>query len=168
MDESTASSPPVALALAEMDVPHRVFRHQGPVTSLAQAARERGQLPAQVLRSILFRVGEDAYMMALVAGPDQISWRALRNHLGRSRLTMATPDEVLAVTGYAVGAVGPFGLRQPVPIVVDRSVLAQQEVSLGSGLRGVAVILSTKNLMDALGEVDIIDLRSDVAGQVGD
>ena len=158
-------SPPVSLALEKMGIPHQMFRHDGPVNSLEQAADERDQTPQQVIRSILFRTGQDAYRMVLVAGPEQISWRNLRKHLGQSRLTMAKPDEVLTVTGYAVGTVGPFGLTQPLPILIDRSVLAQDEVSLGSGVRGVAVIMCTTDLMQALrdsfNEVDVVDLRSE-------
>jgi Cys-tRNA(Pro)/Cys-tRNA(Cys) deacylase len=101
--------PPVSLALELLNIPHRVFVHPGPVDSLEQAARERGQRPEQVVRSILFRTAEDEYLMALVAGPAQISWKALRAFLGQSRLTMANEQEVLAVTGYPIGAVSPFG-----------------------------------------------------------
>lgn len=157
-------SPPVALALEAMGVPHKVFRHNGPVNSLEQAANERDQTPEQVIRSILFRTGQNVYRMVLVAGPGQISWRDLRKLLGQSRLTMAKPEEVLTVTGYAVGTVGPFGLATTLPILVDRSVLAQEEVSLGSGVRGVAVILRTDDLMQALrnslGSVEVVELRS--------
>jgi prolyl-tRNA editing enzyme YbaK/EbsC (Cys-tRNA(Pro) deacylase) len=74
----------------------------------------------------------------------------LRKHLGQSRLTLATPEEVLAVTGYQLGAVSPFGLPQPLPILVDESVFAQEEISLGSGVRGTAVILKTVDLLRAL------------------
>lgn len=74
---------------------------------MEQAARERGQRPEQVVRSILFRTGKDEYLLALVAGAAQISWKALRAYLGQSRLTMAKEDEVLRVTGYPIGAVGP-------------------------------------------------------------
>ncbi|MFQ5575477.1 MAG: aminoacyl-tRNA deacylase [Anaerolineae bacterium] len=147
---------PVSRALAQRNIPHRLFRHAGPVTSLAQAARERGQRPEQIVRSILFRLAEDEYAMVLVAGPQQIDWRALRRHMGQSRLTMARPDEVLAATGYERGAVSPFGLPSPVRIVVDESVLAQDEISLGSGVRGVTVIMRRADLMRALGKVEIV------------
>ena len=68
------SQPPVAAALAALNIPHRVFRHSGPVHSLAQAAAERNQRPEQVVRSILFRLSEGRYTMVLVAGPAQVSW----------------------------------------------------------------------------------------------
>ena len=63
---------------------------------------------------------------------------------------MASPDEVLAVTGYEIGAVSPFGLNVPLPVLVDESVFATEEVSIGSGERGVTVILSADALRQAL------------------
>ncbi len=148
-------SPPVAVTLAGLGIAHQVFRHTGPVHSLEQAARERNQAPEQVVRSILFRTGEGQYTMVLVAGPQQVSWPALRRFLGQSRLTMASAEEVLAVTGYQIGAVSPFGLPTPVPVLLDESVLSQTEVSLGSGARGVAIILRTEDLRRALGDVPV-------------
>lgn len=150
-------APPVSAVLTELSIPHQVFRHAGPIRSLEQAAAERGQQPQQVVRSILFRLGEGEYAMVLVAGPQQIAWKALRQHLGRSRLTMASKDEVLAVTGYPIGAVGPFGMPTRLPILVDQSVLAQDEISMGSGVRGVGIIMQRADLMRALGDVEIGD-----------
>ena len=95
------TKPPVSIELEKQNISHRVFRHAGKVTSLEQAARERGQRPEQIVRSILFRIGEDEYLMALVAGPAQISWKALRAYLGQSRLTMADKDEVLRGNGIS-------------------------------------------------------------------
>ncbi|MBX3001746.1 MAG: YbaK/EbsC family protein [Caldilineaceae bacterium] len=153
--------PPVSVALTHLDIPHRVFRHAGPVHSLEQAAAERGQTPEQVVRSLLFRMASDRYVMVLVAGPGQVSWKALRQHLGQTRLTTADRDEVRRVTGYEIGAVAPFGLPTPTPVIVDRGVLAQPEISIGSGVRGVTVILRTEELMRALGSVDVASLVED-------
>lgn len=88
--------------------------------------------------------------MVLVAGPAQVNWKKLRHRLGRSRCTMATPEEVLAVTSYPVGAVSPLGVPTSLPIYIDEAVLAEPEVSIGSGVRGVAVILQSADLLRAL------------------
>ncbi len=115
--------------------------------------------PGQVIRSILFRVGPDEFVMALIAGTDQISWPGLRRYLGQSRLTLATEEEVQAATGYRLGAVSPFGLPRPLRILVDRSALLPEEVSLGSGMKNTAVILKREDLVRALGEVEYGDFR---------
>jgi len=153
-----SEQPPVSIALEKLGIPHRIFRHENPVASLEQAASERGQRPGQVVRSILFRVGEGEFIMALVAGPAQISWKVLRKHLGQSRLTMATEEEVLKVTGYRVGTVGPFGLPRPLKVLMDASVLKEEEISIGSGIRNTAVILKSADLHRALMDSEIVAL----------
>ncbi len=146
--------PPVAAALDRLNIPYRLFVHPGPVHSLEQAARERNQSPDQVVRSIVFRVAQDEYVMVLVAGDRQVAWLRLRRHLGQSRLTMASEDEVLKATGYERGAVSPFGLPRPIRILVDDNVFAHDEISLGSGVRGTTIILLSSDLKRALGEVE--------------
>jgi len=155
--------PPVSLALEKLNIPHRIFNHPGPVNSLEQAARERGQRPQQVVRSILFRTGEDEYLMALVAGPDQISWKTLRAYLGQSRLTMANENEVLQVTGYPIGAVSPFGTARKLRILVDPGVFDEEEISIGSGVRGTTVILKSDDLRWALGDFESVELLENPA-----
>jgi len=147
--------PPAAQQLAKLEVPFRLFQHTGPVTSLEQAALERDQIPAQVVRSILFRIGEGVFLMVLMAGPSQISWPKLRNYLGQSRLTLASEDEVLSTTGYRVGAVSPLGLPGPLRILADENVFIPEEISIGSGQRGTAIILKSIDLHSTLANVEI-------------
>jgi Cys-tRNA(Pro)/Cys-tRNA(Cys) deacylase len=150
---------PVTRELDQKQIPYELFTHDGPVRSLEQAAAERNQLPEQVVRSLLFRLAQDAFLMLLVAGPQQVDWKQLRRQLGQSRLTMATPEELRRVTGYEMGAVAPFGLPTPLRVLVDQSVLNQSEISLGSGVRGTAVLMQTADLLTALGNaVEIVSL----------
>ena len=144
--------PPVSQKLTELGIPHRIFRHEGQVTSLEQAASERGQVPGQVVRSIVFRLGEGRFAMALVAGVAQISWPALRAHFGQSRLTMATADEVLQATGFRIGTVSPVGLANPLPVLIDASVLVHEEISMGSGQSNTGIILKRDDLLKILPE----------------
>ncbi len=149
---------PVGRVLDELGIRHRVFSHTGRVTSLEQAARERGQRPEQVVRSIVFRLGEDEFIMALVAGPTQISWRRLRKYLDRSRVTMASEAEVLEQTGYQIGTVSPLGLPHPMRVLIDPGVLAEEEISIGSGLRGTGIILKSAELRSALANAELVQL----------
>ena len=151
-------NPPISLALEKLNVPHQVFRHETPVDSFEKAASDRGQRPSQIVRTILFRVSEEEFALALVAGPGQISWKILRKLLGKSRITMATEEEVLAVTGYRIGTVGPFGLLKPVRMLIEASVLKEEEVSIGSGMRDTAVIMKSADLKKALEPVDVVEL----------
>jgi prolyl-tRNA editing enzyme YbaK/EbsC (Cys-tRNA(Pro) deacylase) len=73
---------------------------------------------------------------------------------------MATEMEVMDVTGYPLGAVSPFGTLQPVRVLMDKGILAEQEISIGSGVRYTTVIMQRDDFMRALEEVEIGDFAS--------
>lgn len=150
--------PPASIALEKLNIPHRVFQHEKPLHSFEQAAAERNQRPEQIVRSILFQIRPEEFVMVLVAGRDQVDWRKLRQLVGRSRVRMATEEEVLEVTGYRVGTVSPFGLKNQVRVLIDESVLREEEVSLGSGAREMAIIMNTADLRRILGKSEIVSL----------
>lgn len=151
-------NPPASMALEKLNIPHQVFRHEKPVLSFEQAAAERNQRAEQIVRSILFQVRPDEFVMVLVAGRAQVDWKKLRQLVKRSRIRMATEDEVLEVTGYRIGTVSPFGMRNEVKVLIDSSVLKEDEVSLGSGVRQMAIIMKSADLRRALGESEIVSL----------
>lgn len=95
--------------------------------------------------------------MVLVAGPVQISWQTLRHYLGVFRLTMASHDEVLQITGSRPGAVSPFGLPAPLRILADQNVLRQDVLSFGSGVRGIAIIIKSETLIKAIPAIEFGD-----------
>lgn len=150
--------PPASIALEKLNIPHQLFRHETPVTSFEQAASDRNQRPGQIVRSILFNIRPEEFLMVLVAGPAQIDWRKLRQLVKRSRVRMATEEEVLDVTGFRVGTVSPFGVKTPVKVLIDASVMREEEVSIGSGVRNTAIILKTADLRHALSDSEIVSL----------
>jgi Cys-tRNA(Pro)/Cys-tRNA(Cys) deacylase len=149
------TSTPVTRDLDSKKVPYRVFKHPGELRSLEQAARERNQEHDQIIRSILFRTGKNQYTMVLMPGPHRISWPRLRKYIGKSRITMASEDEVRQVTGYPLGAVSPFGIPTDIQVLIDQSLLTKTEISIGSGVRGTAVILTVDDLLTALGNYQV-------------
>ena len=143
MPTSTA----VTRALDAAGVAYTLHLHDHPVTSLEQAASERGQRPAQIVRSLVFRGQDRSFLIVLAPGPQQVSWPKLRRHLGVSRLTTATPEEVLRLTGYPPGTVSPLGLATPIRILADQSVRDEETVSIGAGIRDAGVVLQTEDLL---------------------
>jgi Cys-tRNA(Pro)/Cys-tRNA(Cys) deacylase len=96
--------------------------------------------------------------MVLMAGRDQVDWKSLRKLVGRSRLRMATEEEVLEVTGYRIGTVSPFGLPHQLKVLIDASVMKEEEISIGSGVRNMAIIMKSADLHRALEEAEIVSL----------
>jgi len=150
--------PPASSALEKLNIPHRIFRHETPVDSFERAASDRNQRSEQVVRSILFQVRPHEFVMVLMAGRKQVDWRKLRKLVGRSRVRMATEAEVVEVTGYHIGTVSPFGVKREVRVLIDPSVLKEEEISIGSGASNTAILLKSVDLRRALGEAEVISL----------
>ena len=150
--------PPASIALDQLNIPHRVFVHEKPLHSFEQAAQERNQRPEQIVRSILFQIRPEEFLMVLVAGRDQIDWRKLRQMVKRSRVRMATEEEVLAVTGYRIGTVSPFGIMTPVQILIDESVFKEEEISIWSVSLKMEIIMTSADLRQALPNSEIVSL----------
>lgn len=136
--------------LSELGIPHSLHIHDKPLRSLEQAAAERGLENDQIVRSLLFRLEDQQYVLVLVAGPGKVSWAKLRKTLGVRRLTTARDTEVKDVTGFEPGAVSPIGLQSTIRILVDRSLLKQATLSIGAGIRNAGVILQRDDLLRIL------------------
>ena len=150
--------PPASLALDQLGITHRLFHHEMPVTSFEQAASDRKQRQEQIVRSILFQVKPGEFTMVLMAGRGQVDWKKLRQLVKRSRVRMATEEEVLEVTGYRIGTVSPFGVKSQFRVLLDASVLREEEISIGSGIRNTAIIMKSEDVHKALGDVEIVEL----------
>lgn len=155
MEEPTS---PATEALDQLGIPYRLFLHKRPLRSLEQAAAERDLAPDQIVRSLLFRLEGDEFVLVLMAGPDQVDWQSLRSYLGVSRVTTASSTEVQEVTGYRPGQVSPFGLPQPLRLLADRHLLELEVISLGAGLPNAGLILEREAALRVL-QPEIVRLR---------
>ncbi|MBS7531073.1 YbaK/EbsC family protein [Hazenella sp. IB182353] len=85
-----------------------------------EAATAIGIETAQIAKSILFR-SKDRYGLFVLAGDKRLPSAVVKQCLGGRKQKMATIEEVLAVTGFQIGAVCPFALREKIPIFIDTS-----------------------------------------------
>lgn len=150
---------PAIRHIASLGIPHEVKDH-GPVSSLEEAAAARGMDPDDLIKTIVVRKGPDDYVLVLVPGLRVIAWPRLRALLGVNRLTMPDADEAKQVTGYERGAITPFGLSRPLPVVADERI-AGRRVSIGGGAHGVGVMMDGDALIEATGATvaDVTDPR---------
>jgi Cys-tRNA(Pro)/Cys-tRNA(Cys) deacylase len=144
----TEDAPAVA-ALQESGVAYRLIRHDRPVKSLADAATARGVEPADVIKTLVVRRGDNDYLFVLVPGDRVISWPKLRQLLGVSRMTMPDAAEAKAATGYERGTITPFGSSTAWPVIADERI-AGRTITLGAGARDTAVAVDADLAVQAL------------------
>ncbi len=139
---------PALQALRAAGLDHEVLSH-GPARSLVEAAEVRGVEPADVVKTLVVRRGEDDHLLVLVPGLRTISWPRLRALLGVSRLSMPDAAVAKAATGYARGTITPFGTSRAWPVVADERVRGRR-ITLGAGEHGLAVGLDADAALAAL------------------
>ncbi len=126
-----------------------------PVRSLEQLLAGLDRDPGQIVRSLVFRTGAERFVLLAVAGGGRADWAVLRKHLNERRLTMAEPAEVLAATGYPIGAVPPIALPEQLTVLVDQGVFDYPRLVIGSGVLGYAFDLECEDLRRLLGEAEV-------------
>ena len=70
----------------------------------------------------------------------------VRKHLGARKISFAAMDSAVSETGMEYGGITPVGLPSDWPILVDRNVVEQQRVIIGSGIRGSKILAATEVL----------------------
>lgn len=139
---------PALQALRAAGLDHEVLAH-GPVRSLVEAAEARGVEPADVVKTLVVRRGDDDLLLVLVPGLRTISWPRLRALLGVSRLSMPDAAAAQAATGYERGTITPFGATRAWPVVADERVRGRR-ITLGAGEHGLAVAVDADAALAAL------------------
>lgn len=105
--------------------------------TVAEAAGTHSVAPAQIAKTLCFRAGERA-MLVVASGTSRLDNKKTKALFG-ARPRMLGAEEVLALTGHAVGGVCPFGLVSPLPIYCDISLRAFDEIMPAAGARNAAV-----------------------------
>jgi prolyl-tRNA editing enzyme YbaK/EbsC (Cys-tRNA(Pro) deacylase) len=70
----------------------------------------------------------------------------VRKHLGARKISFASMDTAVSLTGMEYGGITPVGLPADWPILVDRGVADQPRVIVGSGLRGSKLLAAAEAL----------------------
>ena len=80
--------------------------------------------------------GEKKYSACLVLGKDRLDVnRKVRSLMEVSRLSFASAEETMQLTGMMIGGVTPFGLPKSLPVYVDSMVMNLDYIILGGGSR---------------------------------
>ena len=133
--------------IARLGLAHEVIRY-GRAHSVEEAAELRGVELQRVIKSIVVRRGEGDHLFVLVPGDRVIDWKALRTHLGESRLSLAPAEEALEATGYTPGTITPLGSTTALPVIADHTI--EGLMSIGGGAHGVAINVEADDLLPAL------------------
>ena len=129
-----------------------------PTPTVETAAQAVSVKLEQIIKSILFMV-DGQPVLVIACGKSTIDRRAIADlyGVGKKRVKLATPEMVLEISGYEVGAMPPFGHRIPLSTLIDRNVLDVPEAYAGGGAENALVRLNPQDILRATG-ARVLDL----------
>ena len=125
----------------------------------AKPVAEALGLPEEiVIKTIVFRADDGLFLLALMSGDGSVSEKKLARVSAHKRVSSAAPRDAERITGYQVGGIGPFGLKQPLPVFLDEATAQHDEIVTNAGARGTMVRLATDDLVRLTNAV-VADIR---------
>lgn len=109
----------------------------------------------QIVKTLVMQDEDRKPLLVLMHGDRRVSTKNLARQIGRKKIEPCTPDAAQRATGYLVGGTSPFGLRRPLPVFVERSVLALPRILINGGRRGYLVGLDPNVLTAPLGATPV-------------
>ena len=113
-------------------------------------ARSLGVPEHQIVKTLVMEDEARRPLVVLMHGDRKVSTKNLARQAGRKSVEPCKPEVAQRHTGYQVGGTSPFGMKKPLPVFVERSILELPEIYINGGRRGLLVCVRTADLADAL------------------
>jgi Cys-tRNA(Pro) deacylase len=135
-----------ALAALGHDVSMRIS--EGSTHTAEMAAATAGCELGQIVKTLAIYVS-GAPRLALVAGDRRLDDRLVAAHfgVGRKQVRLASAAQVLALTGYPVGGVSPFGLPATLDVLIDESLWRYETVWVAGGTASAIFAIALDDLV---------------------
>ncbi len=108
--------------------------------TVALAAQAHGVVPGRIAKTLAFRLNNGEVVLLVASGDARIDNRKFKDRFGRGKMLPA--EEVASLTGHPVGGVCPFGLATALPVYLDQTLQAYDEMLPAAGSITSAVRIS--------------------------
>ena len=115
-------------------------------STVALAAEAHGVEPGRIAKTLAFKLADGKVFLLVASGDARIDNSKFKTAFGKGK--MLALDQVEALTGHPVGGVCPFGLATDLPVFLDRSLLAFDEVLPAAGSVNSALRISPQRMAE--------------------
>ena len=117
-----------------------------------QAAEAIGEEPARVLKSLMALV-DGKPVCVIVPSDREVSMKKLASAFGGKSAQMMKPADAERLSGYKVGGISPFGQMKPPRAAIEEAAMAQDQVYINGGQRGLQVRLNPQDAVKVLNAI---------------
>ena len=116
----------------------------------AESSLQLGVPEHDVVKTLVMQDQDAKPLIILMHGDHQVRLKNLARQIGAKRVEPCKPEVAQRHTGYQIGGTSPFGMRKPLPVFVERSILALPLIYINGGRRGFLVSAAPRVLTDSL------------------
>ncbi len=146
--------------LRKRKIDFRVVTYDHQAKGAVFAAQAAGFPLSRTVKTLVVDLGGRSFGLALMPGDRQLSLKKLARSLGVKKAGMAEVADAERLTGYHVGGISPFGIRQRMAAVMDESLMVHELVLINGGQRGVMVRMAPGDIAAGL-KCRLADLIAD-------
>ncbi len=118
----------------------------------AAVARALDFRERQMVKTLIFETDGGERALVMLGGDQSAISGHLKRALGSRNIRMASPEAVLAVTGYAIGSIPPFHWQPPgFRSLLELSLLDEPLLGVGAGQWGEEILIAPADLARASG-----------------
>ena len=128
----------------QIDMP--IVELEAITSTVALAAEAHGVEPGRIAKTLAFKLADGKVFLLVARGDARIDNAKFKTAFGKGK--MLALDEVEALTGHPVGGVCPFGLATDLPVYLDRSLQAFDEVLPAAGSVNSALRISPQRMAE--------------------
>ncbi|NUO49436.1 MAG: aminoacyl-tRNA deacylase [Polyangiaceae bacterium] len=121
--------------------PHGGTRHSAEMLGVDEHA---------VIKTLIFEDDAKKPLCVLMHGDREVSARGLARQIGARSAAPCNPEVAEKHSGYKVGGTSPFGLKKPMPIYLERSIVDLDAIYINGGARGFLVKIDPHELVRVL------------------
>ena len=100
-----------------------------------------------IVKTLIFEDDKRQPLCVLMHGDCKVSTKELARQIGAKRVAPCKPEDATRHSGYQVGGCSPFGLRKPMPVFMEESILALDRILINGGKRGFLIGLPPQEVV---------------------
>lgn len=127
--------------------PYEYVDHGG----TTESAKQLGVPEHEVVKTLVMQDENARGLVVLMHGDCKTSTKNLARQIGCKLVEPCKPDVAQKNSGYMVGGTSPFGLRKPMPVYVESTILELPKIWINGGKRGFLVGIDPQVLVNELG-----------------
>ncbi|MBN1175266.1 YbaK/EbsC family protein [Candidatus Woesearchaeota archaeon] len=111
------------------------FNHEPVPKDSLGASKVRGLSPDSGAKALILQGKSGKFYQTVLSGHLRLDIKKVKNLTSEKNISLASPNDVLEVTGCVIGTVPPMGVLFNIPVYIDHSLLEKKEVVFSAGTR---------------------------------